>query len=251
MTQRISTILQEPQRPSQGEPTGPLARLERELARRASFPFSAAIAPGFIPAGMFVLEEDGEIADEWQNPGEQGEEPDDEQEQDDSISTPLVANPLIHIVTGQRNAMSVIRPPDESDPDRPARRLPIVDSGDWLTIREHPGKRQDGDDSGQRPALDPRFPLPNMPNGGAAILLSIAQKQAQAQQRGALLADNQGSGQDWHPFDYVVFEDPGEEFVYPVIPVWEEEEEQVHTEANGYTCGDPTCVCATQNQGGR
>jgi hypothetical protein len=49
---------------------------------------------------------------------------------------------------------------------------------------------------------------------------------------------------DWHPYDHIVFPDPDEEFVYPIIPV-QMEDDGVHTAENGYCCGDPTCYCAS------
>jgi hypothetical protein len=52
---------------------------------------------------------------------------------------------------------------------------------------------------------------------------------------------------DWHPYDNIVFADPNEEFVFPVLPVVvEEDEDRVHTEANNYCCGNSGCWCAEE-----
>jgi hypothetical protein len=49
----------------------------------------------------------------------------------------------------------------------------------------------------------------------------------------------------WYPNDHIVFDNPDEEFVLPVIPITlDEDSDAVHTPENGYVCGDPTCYCA-------
>ncbi len=61
-------------------------------------------------------------------------------------------------------------------------------------------------------------------------------------QRPPVASSPQDGGQDWHPFDHIVFDDPDEELVFPVIPIRVEDE--IHTAENNYCCDDPTCDCA-------
>ncbi len=49
---------------------------------------------------------------------------------------------------------------------------------------------------------------------------------------------------EWFPHDTIVFDDPNEEFVFPVIPISTPTEDQIHTPENNYCCGNPECYCA-------
>jgi hypothetical protein len=182
---------------------------------------------------------------------------------------------MTYNVTKSCNAMQA----QINEPDPEQRRIIPIDFDGWLTILQCPGQRpeDDGEDGNprpvilppaptspttggavvlalqQRPAITTRFPLPHMPSGGVAILLAVATaaQQTQAQRRGAsplLATPDNGSGQNWHPYDHIVFDDPNEEFVFPVLPVEVGEDDKVHTPENSFCCGDSTCWCAASEE---
>jgi hypothetical protein len=166
---------------------GPLARLERELARRASFPLLAAAtempayyySPCFIPAGMVAVEEDIEDIEDWPSlrDGEQGQP--EEEEDGDTLGIVAAATATrwgrYRGMREQRGGAFIPAPMFAGDEDeRGPGWLVFLPGGARGSGPQWP---EEDDGNGQRGASLPSFP--RKPSSGAALLVAY-----EAQQQG-------------------------------------------------------------------